>query len=119
MAVDFSGLLDGGKESLFDASGLADIVGHVDGEEVGRVDETVYICKVDVVCIHEVLPLVVQGLHGCIGFAAGLDGLGAHYLMLTVALVPHGHEVHAEALLGLYEGLELVDAFVCETVADA
>ena len=71
------------------------------------------------VCIHEVLPLVVQGLHGCIGFAAGLDGLGAHYLVLTVALVPHGNEVHAKALLGLDEGLELVDAFVCETVAYA
>ena len=69
--------------------------------------------------IHEVLALVVQGLHGCIGFAAGLYGLRTHYLMFTVGLVPYRHEVHAEALFRLYQGLKLVDSLVGKTVAHA
>ena len=45
--------------------------------------------------------------------------LRADYRMLAVGLVPDRGEVDSEALLGLYEGLELVDALVGETVSDA
>ena len=70
------------------------------------------------VSIYEILVLVAEGGDCCVSLLAHCHRLCAYYLMLAVGLVPNGYEMYSELLLGLDESLELVDAFMGETVAD-
>ena len=69
--------------------------------------------------IDEIPALVSERSHGCIGFTARLHRLGADDLMLTVGLVPNRVEMHAEALLCLNEGLQLIDSLVRKAVSNS
>ena len=98
---------------------LADIVRHIDREEVGGFDEPVDVVEIDVVGIHEILACVSESLDGRVSFPAGLHRDRIHDLMLTVGLVPHRNEAHSEFFFRLEERSQLGDAFVGEAVADS
>ena len=86
--------------------GLANEVGHVDGEKVAGIKEATYGFKGDVVGIKKVGQLPVERLDGGIGGLARGSRFGADDVVFAIRFVPNGNHFDT-ALKSLGAGLKL------------
>ena len=94
----------------------ADVVGHVEGEKVARFEESIQGFQANMVGINEIRVFPLSCLNSGVGFDADTLGLGAHYAVFAVGLVPDWGNGNA-LVAGHDHGIQLGDALMRKAVA--
>jgi len=96
----------------------ADVVGHVQCEKIARFEESVQGFQANMVGIDEIRGFPISSLNSGIGLNADALGLGAHYAVFAVGLVPDWGNGNA-LVTGHDHRIQLGNALMCKAVADA
>jgi len=94
---------------------LSDLFGHVECEEIARLDESIHIFQMNMVRIDIIPALPIHKLHGMVGFPPGIDGMGTDNAVLPEGFIPDRHDLDS-SLPGLDDSLKLSFALSAKTV---